>query len=148
MSRHLAHMPPTFALSQAFPASPTMQQSWPRARDRAQRARRGAEGDIAGMIPNISVWYTIWYITFSQEPNVILNSICARKNSPIPEGSVQNDRSCQIVPNKTRPCQTESVKSPLQSGWVRFGCSPVLSSVITIYLLREAENYHYCIRKS
>ena len=94
------------------------------------------------------VWYAVWYITFSTEPNVVLNSIHARKNSPVPEVSVQNDRSCQIVPNKTRPCQTESVKSPLQSGWVRFGCSPVLSSVITIYLLFEAENYHYCIRKS
>ena len=97
--------------------------------------RRGAEVDLAGVIPNISVWYAVWYITFSPEPNVVLNSIHVRKNSPIPEGSVQNDRSCQIVPNKTRPCQTESVKSPLQSGWVRFGCSPVLSSVITIYLL-------------
>ena len=110
--------------------------------------RRGAKADIAGMIPNISVWYAVWYITFSTEPNVVLNSIHARKNSPIPEDSVQNDRSCQIVPNKTRPCQTESVKSPLQSGWVRYGCSPILSGVITIYLLRKPENYHYCIRKS
>ena len=148
VSPRLAHVPPTFALSRAFPASPTMQQSQPRARDKAQSARRGAEADIAGMIPNISVWYAVWYITFSPEPNVVLNSIHARKNNPIPEGSVQNDRSCQIVPNKTRPCQTEPVKSPLQSGWVRLGCSPVLSGCITIYLLFEPENYHYCIRKS
>ena len=149
VSRRIAHVPPTFALSRAFPASPSMRQS--RAKSPRQGptwGRRGAEAEIAGMIPNISVWYAVWYITFSPEPNVVLNSIHVRKNSPIPEGSVQNDRSCQIVPNKTRPCQTESVKSPLQSGWVRFGCSPVLSSVITIYLLFEAENYHYCIRKS
>ena len=139
---------PTFALSQAFPARPTMRQSRPIARDRAHGARRGAAADIAGMIPSILVWYAVWYITFSPEPNVVLNSIHARKNSPIPEGSVQNDRSCQIVPNKTRPCQTETVKSPLQSGWVRFGCSPVLSVLITIYLLFGAENYHCCIRKS
>ena len=149
MSRRLAHVPPTFALSRAFPVrlttcpfrakSPRQGPTW---------GRRGAEADIAGMIPNISVWYAVWYITFSPEPNVVLNSIHARKNSPIPEVQSQNDCLCQIVPNKTRPCQTESVKSPLQSGWVRFGCSPVLSSVITIYLLFEAENYHYCIRKS
>ena len=97
------------------------------------------EGEYSRKIPNISVWYAVWYITFSPEPNVVLNSIHARKNSPIPEGSVQNDRSCQIVPNKTRLCQTESVKSPLQSGWVHFGCSPVLSGVITIHLLSEAK---------
>lgn len=108
-------------------------------------------GDEAGKVGlgwNLSIWYAVWYITFSPEPNVVLNSIYACKNNPVPEVQSQNDCSCQIVPNKTRPCQTESVKSPLQSGWVRFGCSPVLSSVITIYLLFEAENYHYCIRKS
>ena len=135
MSRRPANVSPTFALSRAFPASPTMWQSRPIARDRAHGARSGTEADIAGMIPFISVWYAVWYITFSPEPNVLINSIYARKNNPIPEDSVQNDRSCQIVPNKTRPCQTESVKSPLQSGWVRYGCSPVLSGVITIYLL-------------
>lgn len=140
---------PSFALSRAFPASPSMRQS--RAKSPRQGptwGRRGAEVDLAGVIPNISVWYAVWYITFSTEPNVVLNSIHARKNSPIPEDSVQNDRSCQIVPNKTRPCQTESVKSPLQSGWVRYGCSPVLSVSITIYLLFEAENYGDCTRKS
>jgi len=103
-----------------------------------------ASREFAAAIQQTDNYYVIFnrenlhelpYITFSPEPNVVLNSIHARKNSPIPEGSVQNDRSCQIVPNKTRPCQTESVKSPLQSGWVRYGCSPVLSSVITIYLL-------------
>ena len=143
------HVPPTFAMSWAFPASPSMRQS--RAKSPRQGptwGRRGAEVDLAGVIPNISVWYAVWYITFSPEPNVVLNSIHARKNGPIPEAQSQNDRSCQIVPNKTRPCQTESVKSPLQSGWVRFGCSPVLSSVITIYLLFEAEKYQYSIRKS
>ena len=36
------------------------------------------------MIPNISVWYAVWYITFSTEPNVVLNSIHDRKNNPIP----------------------------------------------------------------
>ena len=41
--------------------------------------RRGAEVDLAGMIPNISVWYAVWYISFSTEPNVIPNPFHARK---------------------------------------------------------------------
>ena len=139
MSRRLAHVPPT-----CRPHSPCRGLSRP-VRPCGNPGQEPATGPDVGATwrgggysrndTKLLVWYAVWYITFSTEPNVVLNSIHARKNSSIPEGSVQNDRSCQIVPNKTRPCQTESVKSPLQSGWVRYGCSPVLSGVITIYLL-------------
>ena len=86
MSRRPANVSLTFALSRAFPASPSMRQS--RAKSPRQGptwGRRGAEVDLARVIPNISVWYAVWYITFSPEPNVVLNSIYARKNNLIPE---------------------------------------------------------------
>ena len=135
VSRRPAHVSPSFALSRAFPASPTMQSP---CKEPATGPDVGATWRGGGNSRNdtkLLVWYAVWYITFSPEPNVVLNSIHARKNNPIPEVQSQNDCLCQIVPNKTRPCQTESVKSPLQSGWVHFGCSPGLSSVITIYVL-------------
>ena len=103
MSRRPTHVSPSFALLWAFPTSPPCDNPGLKPATGPDVGATWRGGGYSRNDTELLVWYAVWYITFSPEPNVVLNSIYACQNNPVPEVQSQNDCLCQIVPNKTRP---------------------------------------------